>query len=142
MVSKNSAHTTKPNSEQKPSQAQTSDNNMKATHYGFNPTYHEDGPNREDLASISGYAVLEFGTNWCGHCKNAVSATKAVLSEQTLPHIKVIDGQGKRLGRSFKVKLWPTLILLKSGQEIARTVRPLTPEDVSQLLEHIPPEQR
>ena len=39
-------------------------------------------------------------------------------------HIKVEDGKGKALGRSFRVKLWPTLIYLENGVEKGRAVRP------------------
>ena len=39
-------------------------------------------------------------------------------------HIKVEDGKGKPLGRSFGVKLWPTLILMENGKEKGRVVRP------------------
>jgi thioredoxin 1 len=39
-------------------------------------------------------------------------------------HIKVADASGKRLGRSFGVKLWPTLLFLSDGKEVARLVRP------------------
>jgi thioredoxin 1 len=39
-------------------------------------------------------------------------------------HVKIGDGKGKPLGRSFTVKLWPTLIVLKDGREVARVVRP------------------
>lgn len=34
------------------------------------------------------------------------------------------DGSGRPLGRSFRVKLWPTLVFLKDGKEIERVVRP------------------
>jgi thioredoxin 1 len=39
-------------------------------------------------------------------------------------HLKIEDGPGRPLGRSFKVKLWPTLIFLRDGIEVARVVRP------------------
>ena len=39
-------------------------------------------------------------------------------------HIKVEDGKGRRLGRSFGVKLWPTLVLMERGTERGRVVRP------------------
>ncbi len=39
-------------------------------------------------------------------------------------HIKVEDGKGKPLGRSFRVKLWPTLVYLENGVENGRVVRP------------------
>jgi thioredoxin 1 len=39
-------------------------------------------------------------------------------------HIKVEDGPGQPLGRSFGVKLWPTLVLLRDGQVVSLVVRP------------------
>ncbi|HBQ41630.1 MAG TPA: thiol reductase thioredoxin, partial [Halieaceae bacterium] len=33
------------------------------------------------------------------------------------------------------VKLWPTLILLRAGQEVARVVRPTAASQVTQLLQ-------
>jgi thioredoxin 1 len=51
-----------------------------------------------------------------------------------LPHRKVEDGPGRRLGRSYRVKLWPTLILLRDGQEIGRLVRPTAADEVNELL--------
>lgn len=41
-----------------------------------------------------------------------------------MKHIKVEDGKGRRLGRTYGVKLWPTMIFLKDGTEVARVVRP------------------
>jgi thioredoxin 1 len=39
-------------------------------------------------------------------------------------HLKIADASGRRLGRSFGVKLWPTLVFLRDGRETARLVRP------------------
>jgi thioredoxin 1 len=39
-------------------------------------------------------------------------------------HIKVEDGKGKPLGRSFRVKLWPTLVFLRDGQVLGQVSRP------------------
>ncbi len=72
---------------------------------------------------------------WCGHCQAAQAALQEVLREySTLRHIKVYDGKGKPLGRAFRVKLWPTFILLHKGQEVARLVRPLLVDELRQLL--------
>lgn len=108
---------------------------MEALQTGFNPSYQDENLSIDDVLNIEGYAILEFGANWCGHCKVAIPAAEQVLSKAKLPHIKVTDGKGKRLGRAFKVKLWPTLILLKSGKEVARLVRPLHADEVRELLE-------
>ncbi len=109
---------------------------MKASHKGFNPDYGEDAPTLQHVNELDGDALLEFGAPWCGHCQAARPAIQEVLREYSeLPHIKVYDGKGKRLGRAFQVKLWPTLILLRDGKEVARLIRPLEVEEVRQFVE-------
>ena len=41
-----------------------------------------------------------------------------------MQHIRVEDGPGKPLGRSFRVKLWPTLVFLRDGRVVMQLVRP------------------
>ena len=41
-----------------------------------------------------------------------------------IKHIDIHDGPGQGLGRSFRVKLWPTLVFLRDGQVVRRAVRP------------------
>jgi thioredoxin 1 len=89
------------------------------------------GPTREEIDGGTGAVLLEFGTGWCGHCQAAAPAVVAALNEfPMVRHIKVEDGPGRRLGRSFHVKLWPTLIFLKDGIEVARAVRPETSDEI------------
>jgi thioredoxin 1 len=38
------------------------------------------------------------------------------------------------LGRSFDVKLWPTLVLLAEGREVARLARPATAAEIANAL--------
>jgi len=93
--------------------------------------YINPGLTREDVDSSRGALALEFGTNWCGFCRAAAGAVEEALSEfPSLRHVKVEDGPGRRLGRSFQVKLWPTLIFLKDGSEVARVVRPRNAEEI------------
>ena len=99
------------------------------------PTYVEEAPTREAIDARPGLALLEFGANWCGHCQAAQPAIQSVLAKHPdLDHRKIEDGPGRRLGRSFRVKLWPTLVLLRDGQEVARVVRPTQAADLSALL--------
>jgi thioredoxin 1 len=93
--------------------------------------YINPGPTREEIDATEGPLLLEFGTGWCGHCQGAAPAIEDALSDfPSLRHIKVEDGPGRRLGRSFTVKLWPTLIFLKDGIEVSRAVRPETAEQI------------
>jgi len=69
--------------------------------------------------------VIEFGTSWCTHCIGAQPLIASALARHPqLAHIKIEDGPGRPLGRSFRVKLWPTLIFMQHGMEVERLVRP------------------
>ena len=96
------------------------------------------GPTREEVDHISGPVVLQFGTDWCGYCRAAESIVQQAFEEHLgILHLKVEDGPGKRLGRSFQIKLWPTLIFLKDGKELARAVRPTSVDEVRRCLQVI-----
>ena len=85
--------------------------------------YTEDTLTLEQVKELKGRCLLEFGAPWCENCQAAKVIIHKVLNEHLeLPHIKIYDGKGKSLGRVFKVKLWPTLILLHDGNEIGNTV--------------------
>ncbi len=95
----------------------------------FDPVYRDDEPTREEIDQTSGALVLEFGANWCGHCQSLSPTVEAMLSERPeVQHVRIADGRGKRLGRSFRVKLWPTLVFLRDGKVIAQLVRPSSRE--------------
>jgi thioredoxin 1 len=55
---------------------------------------------------------------------------EALLEFPSLRHVKVEDGPGAHLGRSFRVKLWLTLVFLKDGKEVARIVCPRNAEEI------------
>ncbi len=87
--------------------------------------YSEQAPSREEVNALEGLTVIEFGTDWCGHCRAAQPAIEQALAKHPdIRHMKIEDGPGRRLGRSFRVKLWPTLIFMKDGEEVDRLVRP------------------
>ena len=95
----------------------------------MNDTYTDKEPPRAEVDALQGPTVIEFGTAWCGHCSAAQRHIASAFSDHPeLRHIKIEDGPGRPLGRSFRVKLWPTLIFMKDGEEIERLVRPTDAE--------------
>ena len=107
----------------------------------MNTAYAETEPSRADVDAIAGPAVVEFGTPWCGYCRAAQPLIAgAFASHRDVRHLKVEDGSGFPLGRSFGVKLWPTLVFLRDGKEVTRLVRPTNLDQVRQALLRIDPE--
>ncbi|WP_110654707.1 thioredoxin family protein [Salinicola halimionae] len=100
--------------------------------------YTTDEPSREALHATVGPAVVEFGAPWCPWCQAAQPLIAEAFEEkEELPHFKIEDGKGRPLGRAFRVKLWPTLIFLRDGEEVARCVRPESAEALKQALAKI-----
>lgn len=95
-------------------------------------------PTRSEIDALRGATVLEFGAPWCGFCMRAQPLIETAFgSHPDIDHIKVEDGSGRPLGRSFRVKLWPTLIFLRDGQEVARLVRPEGAQQIADAMERI-----
>ena len=100
--------------------------------------YAEVEPKREEVDAMPGPTLVEFGSPWCGHCRRAQPLiAEALAAHASVRHIKVADASGKRLGRSFKVKLWPTLVFLRDGKEVAKLVRPGSTEEIKEALSQI-----
>lgn len=104
----------------------------------MNTEYTEIEPTRAEIDALKGPVLLEFGAPWCPHCQAAQPRIAAALANHPgVQHIKVEDGKGRRLGRSFQVKLWPALIFMKDGQEIDRLTRPTEVSDIAESLREI-----
>jgi thioredoxin 1 len=90
-----------------------------------------DEPTRQQVDAMPGVTVLEFGATWCGYCQGARPLIDLALADSPhATHIWIEDGKGKRLGRSFGVKLWPTIVVMHDGSEVARVVRPRDADQV------------
>ena len=101
--------------------------------------YSPSAPERHAIDASTGALLLQFGVNWCGHCLAAEPGiVQALKAYPQLQRLCVEDGAGRPLGRSFNVKLWPTLVLLQDGHELARLVRPTHWQEVQDLLRHLP----
>src|ERR1700732_2342024 len=91
----------------------------------MNEQYAATEPARADVDRFEGPTLIEFGSPECGYCRSAQPLLASALAgHPNVRHIKIADGSGRPLGRSFRVKLWPTLVFLSGGREVERLVRP------------------
>jgi thioredoxin 1 len=82
-------------------------------------------PSRDEIERLAGPIVLEFGASWCGYCQGLAPKLSGLLEEYPeVQHVKIEDGPGRPLGRSFRVKLWPTLVFMKDGHVLRQVSRP------------------
>lgn len=104
----------------------------------MNMKYAEVEPSRVEIDGTEDALLLEFGTPWCGYCKAAQPLLAAAFADHPgVRHIKIEDGKGRRLGRSFRVTLWPTLVFLRGGKEVARLVRPGSATEIAKALDKL-----
>lgn len=105
---------------------------------GMNTVYGSTKLSRAEVDAMAGAVVIEFGANWCGICAAAQPVIAAAFADSPeVRHIRVEDGKGRPLGRSFGVKLWPTLVFLRDGREVAQLVRPRDSQSIGQALARI-----
>ncbi len=84
-----------------------------------------EAPTREEVDRMTGLVLLEFGTAWCGHCRALSPDLSEMLARHPeVRHVRVEDGPGRPLGRSFRVKLWPNLVFLRDGTVVRQLARP------------------
>lgn len=106
----------------------------------MNETYADTEPSRAVVDSLPGPTLLEFGSPTCGWCRAAQPLiAQALAAHPRVRHLKVADGRGRPLGRSFGVKLWPTLVFLADGREASRLVRPDDAQAIGAALAAIDP---
>jgi thioredoxin 1 len=90
----------------------------------------EPEPTREDIDRLPGPVLVEFGTDWCPYCQAVQPHLRQLLAQYPqVRHVKVEDGKGRPLGRTFRVKLWPNLVFLRDGHVITQLARP-TPQEI------------
>ena len=85
----------------------------------------EQAPSREDIDRGTGLVLLEFGTDWCPICRALAPYVNALVEKHPqVRHVKVEDGPGRKLGRSFRVQALAQPRVPRDGKVVRQLVRP------------------
>ncbi len=64
-----------------------------------------------------GLKLVEFYANWCGFCKKQIP----ILEELTNIVVGIVDiDKNQELVKEYKIGSYPTFLLFKNGEEVAR----------------------
>ncbi|MBR1753264.1 thioredoxin [bacterium] len=75
----------------------------------------------------TGLKLIDFSASWCGYCK----MLRPELEQLDKIWIGYVDGdESPNLARKFRVQGYPTMVLLKNGQEVDRMVGFRPKEDI------------
>ena len=81
-----------------------------------------DSEKMEGVQNSDEYWVVDFWAEWCGPCKKLAPVYEEVSEEvEDVNFGKVDMEENQQLGTSMGVRALPTLVILKNGEEVART---------------------
>lgn len=70
-----------------------------------------------DVQTATGLKLIEFATSWCGYCQKQ----EPILNELDKVWIGQVNGdESKYLVQRFHIQGFPTFLVLKDGNELAR----------------------
>lgn len=77
----------------------------------------------EQIISNNELVVIDFFATWCGPCKMLSPVIENVESLiQNVKFIKVDIDQFNDLASQYKIQSVPTLVFLKNGQEVMKSI--------------------
>ncbi|MFB6099763.1 MAG: thioredoxin [Candidatus Nanohalobium sp.] len=81
-----------------------------------------DSGKMEEVQNSDEYWVVDFWAEWCGPCKKLAPVYEEVSEEvEDVNFGKVDMEENQELGTELGVRALPTLVILKDGEEVART---------------------
>ena len=79
--------------------------------------------NFNDIMSRDGLIMVDFYANWCGPCKMLAPTIEEIAKENSdIKVCKVDIDENPELAQRFQIMSIPTLVAIKDGKEVNRSV--------------------
>ena len=69
---------------------------------------------------VKGTGVIQFSAAWCGPCKRLKPTLTSACKERNLPLLYVDVDEFSELADQYRVQKLPTVMIVKTAQELAR----------------------
>ena len=91
--------------------------------------------NFEDEIDTDKVVLVDFYATWCGPCKKLSPILEEVATEHDeIKLIKVDVDQNPNLSQQFSITAMPTLVVIKNGEEVDRSVGLVSKQKVINLV--------
>lgn len=78
---------------------------------------------KKEVLEESKTVLIDFYADWCGPCKMLAPVVEAVAKENTnTKFVKINVDDAQDLAMEYNVMSIPTLVVMKNGKEVNRTV--------------------
>ena len=85
--------------------------------------------------TISGLVLVDFNADWCGPCQMFKPILDTLSEEIPEPILSVNIDESPELAEKYNVSGIPCLVLLKDGEEVARSIGVIPEKKIIKLIE-------
>lgn len=90
----------------------------------------------QEVLNSSQTVLIDFWATWCGPCRMVAPILEELDAQ--LPEVKIVKidvDEQPELARQFRIASIPTLVVMRQGQEIQRSVGAMPKESIMALLQ-------
>ena len=88
-----------------------------------------------DEITSKGIVVVDFFANWCGPCKMLAPIVDEIAQENDdIKVAKVNVDENPNIALDYKVMSIPTLVIIKGGKEVSRSVGVVDKKEILEML--------